>query len=334
MLTRTGHRWLVLTAAVTMVAAACGGGTEDTTTTAPAATSPPTTSVSTTTTAEDPLVSARRAVVRIVAEGSFIDPEYGEQLNAAGSGTGFIISEDGIAVTNNHVVTGAAFLQVYINDENDPRNARILGASECWDLAVIDIDGDGFTAMDWGSTDITAGLPIFALGYPLGDAEYTVLDGVVSKAAAGGESSWASVDSVIEHSADTLPGNSGGPIVDQDGRVIAINYAGNSQGQSFAIAADLGRNVVDRLQAGEDFESIGVNGEAVVSSDGSFSGVWVASVKSGSPADVAGIEGGDLITKLEGLVLGTDGSMADYCDILRSHGPDDPLSIEVYRPRW
>ena len=232
MLTRTGHRWLVLTAAVAMVAAACGGGTEDTTTTAPAATSPPTTSVSTTTTAEDPLVSARRAVVRIVAEGSFIDPEYGEQLNAAGSGTGFIISEDGIAVTNNHVVTGAAFLQVYINDENDPRNARILGASECWDLAVIDIDGDGFTAMDWGSTDITAGLPIFALGYPLGDAEYTVLDGVVSKAAAGGESSWASVDSVIEHSADTLPGNSGGPIVDQDGRVIAINYAGNSQGQS------------------------------------------------------------------------------------------------------
>ncbi len=333
MKSRPAHRWLIVIAVMAVVAAACGGGTDETTTTAAPATAPPTTAAPTTTTeAVDPLVAARQAVVRIVAEGSFIDPEYGEQLNAAGSGSGFIISDDGIAVTNNHVVTGAAFLQVYINDEDEPRNARIIGASECWDLAVIDIEGDGFEALEWSSGDITAGLPIYALGFPLGDDEYTVLDGVVSKSSADGESNWASVDSVIEHSADTLPGNSGGPIVDEDGAVVAINYAGNSAGQAFAIGADLGRSVVERLQQGEDFESLGVNGEAVLSSDGSFSGVWVASVKSGSPADLAGVEGGDLITKLEGLVLGTDGTMADYCDILRSHNAGDALAIEVYRP--
>ena len=75
-------------------------------------------------------------MVQIVAEGSFIDPEFGLQLNAAGSGTGFIIDESGIAVTNNHVVTGAAFLQVYIQGDSQPRNARVLGVSECSDLAA------------------------------------------------------------------------------------------------------------------------------------------------------------------------------------------------------
>jgi len=333
MTTATIHRWLVPVAGIALLTAACAGGSEDTTTTAaPSTSAPASTMAPTTTSGEDPLVAARRSVIRIVAEGSFVDPEYGEQLNAAGSGSGFIISEDGVAVTNNHVVTGAAFVEVYVNGETEPRNARIVGASECWDLAVIDIDGDGFDPLQWSDADATAGLPIFALGFPLGDAEYTVLDGVISKSSADGESNWASVDSVIEHSADTLPGNSGGPIVDEDGRVVAINYAGNAQGQAFAIAADLGRNVVDRLQDGEDFESLGINGEAVLSPDGSFSGVWVSSVKSGSPADIAGVEGGDLMTKLEGLVLATDGSMADYCDILRSHRADDPLAVEVYRP--
>ena len=77
--------------------------------------------------------------------------------------------------------------------------------------------------------------------------------------------------------------------------------------------------------------SIGVNGNAVASEDGSISGIWVSSVKSGSPANKAGIQGGDIITTMEGLVLATDGSMSDYCDILRTRSDKDTLSIEVLR---
>ena len=85
------------------------------------------------------------------------------------------------------------------------------------------------------------------------------------------------------------------------------------------------------MRTGQDVDSIGVNGTAILSEDGTISGVWVASVKSGSPASNMGIRGGDIITRLEGLVLAMDGTMADYCDVLRTHLPEDVLSVEVLR---
>jgi serine protease Do len=324
----------LLIAAFGLVAAACGSSTttetEPTAAAAESTTTPPpvdpttTSSPEATTTTVDPGPSAagsieevRAGVVRIVGTGTFVDPAGGVQANVPGSGSGFVIDPAGIAVTNNHVVTGAGLLEVYVAGEEAPRNARVLGVSECSDLAVIQIDGAALPFLDWYDGPVTAGMGIFAAGFPLGDTEYTVLDGIVSKENASGETSWASVDSVIEHSADTLPGNSGGPIVTADGTVLAVNYAGNNVGQSFAIGIDVARPVVDRLTAGEDVNSIGINGEAMI--EGDFSGIWVYSVESGSPADTAGIEPGDLLLSMESIVLATDGTMADYCDILRSH---------------
>ncbi len=337
------HRILLFAAASGLaVAAACGD--TSTSPTVPATAAPPTAPAplettrlapeSTTTVDPGPTAAAslqdvKAAVVRIVGTGTFADPAGGVQSNVAGSGSGFVIDESGIAVTNNHVVTGAALLEVYLAGDDRPRNARVLGVSECSDLAVIQIDGADFDFLDWHDGSVTAGMEVFAAGYPLGDAEYTVLDGIVSKERASGETSWASVDAVIEHSADTLPGNSGGPIVTADGRVVAVNYAGNDLGQSFAIAVDVARPVVETLAAGADVDSIGINGEAVF--DGEFAGIWVSSVKSGSPADVAGVEPGDLLLSMESILLATDGTMADYCDILRSHTATDTLAIEVYR---
>src|SRR5215213_1423175 len=78
------------------------------------------------------------ATVQVTAEGSFKDPETGQQVSGGWGGSGFIIDPSGIAVTNNHVVTGAALLQVYVAGEEDPLNAKVLGVSECADLAVID----------------------------------------------------------------------------------------------------------------------------------------------------------------------------------------------------
>lgn len=279
------------------------------------------------------LEGVQSATIQIEAQGTFTDPQVGTVYNAAGRGSGFIIDPSGIAVTNNHVVTGAALLQVWVGGEDEPRNARILGVSECSDLAVIDIDGDGFPFLDWYEDDITVGLDVYAAGYPLGDPEFTLTRGIVSKADADGETGWASVDAVLEHDAAIQPGNSGGPLVTAQGRVVGVNYSGGSPTnteQFFAISPDVAIPIVEQLEADTDVHSIGVNGEAVSDGEG-LSGIWVASVDSGSPADEAGVEAGDIITSLEGLVLATDGTMADYCDVLRTHDATDTLAIEVLR---
>jgi len=279
------------------------------------------------------LEDVQSAAIQIEAEGTFQDPEVGTVYNAAGRGSGFIIDPSGIAVTNNHVVTGAALLRVWVGGEDEPRNARVLAVSECSDLAVIDIDGEGYPFLEWYDGDLTPGLDVYAAGFPLGDPEFTLTRGIVSKADADGETSWASVDSVIEHDAAIQPGNSGGPLVTADGQVAGVNYAGGSStntDQFFAIANDVAMPIVEQLRAEEDVHSIGVNGQAVNDGEG-LSGIWVASVDSGSPADNAGVTGGDIITSLEGLVLALDGTMADYCDVLRSNTPEDTLAIEVLR---
>jgi len=275
---------------------------------------------------------AVKATVQIEAQGSFMDPQFGMQLNSAGRGSGFIIDPSGIAVTNNHVVTGAAFLKVFVQGYSEPLNAKVLGVSECSDLAVIDIEGDGYPFVEWNTAPVSLGTEIYALGYPLGDPQPTLTRGVISKVQTSGETSWASVDHVLEHDATINPGNSGGPLVTTDGKVVGVNYAGASDvNQYFSISAADARPVVEQLRAGTDMDSIGINGEAVSTDDGSTTGIWVASVESGSPADKAGIRAGDVITSLEGLVLATDGTMADYCDILRSRNSTDTMAVNIWR---
>ncbi|MEX0788732.1 MAG: S1C family serine protease [Anaerolineales bacterium] len=323
-------RWLLLPLASAVLAAlACGG---------PANTTPPPDTGGSTTGGESvsgavsTLDGVQAATIQIESQGTFVDPAVGLEINAAGRGSGFLIDPSGLAVTNNHVVTGAALLKVWVGGESQARNARVLGVSECADLAVIDLDGDGYPYLAWYDEEITAGMDMYVAGYPLGDPEFTITRGVVSKAAAGGETSWASVESTIEYDATSNPGNSGGPVITPDGAVLAVHFAGNAETrQAFGIAAQYARSVVEELQFGRDVDSIGVNGQAVSSEDGSVFGIWVSSVKSGSPADRAGVRGGDIIRSMEGLVLATDGTMADYCDILRSHSPSDTLAIEVLR---
>jgi len=125
--------------------------------------------------AVDSLEGVRGAVVQIVAEGSFIDPGSGTQATVAGAGSGFIIDPSGLAVTNNHVVTGAALLQVYVEGFDGPQNAHVVAVSECSDLAVIDINGDGFPYLAWYDGSVTTGTGSPAGGRPCVEPTGTTL---------------------------------------------------------------------------------------------------------------------------------------------------------------
>ena len=277
------------------------------------------------------LDEAKNAVIQIVSEGTFVNPDFSVSYNYPGTGSGFIIDPSGLALTNNHVVTGAALLKVWIGGERDKTyNAKVIGISECSDLALIDIEGEDFPYLEWHEGPIRVGLEVYAAGYPLGEPQFTLTRGIVSKEEAGGETNWASIDYVIEHDATINPGNSGGPLLDEEAMVVGINYRGReASDQYYAIGRDLAMDMAEDMEQGQDIEAIGINGEAFATDE--FSGIWVSSVESGSPADEVGVEGGDIITMLEGLILASDGTMSDYCDVLRSHNKDDTLDIEVLR---
>jgi S1-C subfamily serine protease len=279
------------------------------------------------------LDDVHKAVIQIEAEGTFLDPKLGLQVNAAGRGSGFIIDPSGIAVTNNHVVTGAAVVRVWVDGEEEPRIAQVLGYSECNDLAVIKIEGKDFNYLNWYDEEVTTGLEIYLAGFPLGEPEFSLTKGIVSKAHTTGNTSWTAITGgVLAHDATSNPGNSGGPLVDAKGQVVGVNFAGRAEtNQYFAISAATAKPIVEKLRNQDNFESIGVNGTVVSNDDNSISGVWVSSVASGSIADKAGLKPGDIIIQLEGLVVGTDGTMEDYCSVIRSHDAGTALSITVLR---
>ena len=281
------------------------------------------------------LEEVQSAVVQIVSEGSFVDPQEGELTNAFGAGSGFFISETGLVITNNHVVTGAAIIWVQVDGEDSRRNARVLGVSECSDLAVLQVErraDETFPFLDWFEGPMETGMNVYAAGYPLGDPEFTLTNGVVSKATANGNSVWSSVDSVLEHDANLNPGNSGGPLVDDAGLVLGVNYASApSASQYFAITNEEVQTILPDLIAEQNVNAIGINGTVLFSDENEPLGIWIASVESGSAADNAGISAGDLLRKLEGLQLATDGTFSSYCNILRGHRESDVLSIEVWR---
>ncbi len=280
------------------------------------------------------------AVIQILATGSFSSPAesiaISETYEGQSSGSGFIIDPSGIAVTNNHVVTGSATLQVYVSGKDDPVSAKVLGVSECSDLAVIDLEGDGYPYLEWSSEEANVGLEVRAAGFPLGDPEFTLTSGIVSKAEASGDTNWASVESVVEHDANIQPGNSGGPLVDAEtGQVVAVNYAGGDVGgtgtsQFFAISSALAKPLVDQLKEG-DVDSLGINGQAIYDEESGIYGIWVSSVDTNSPAGELGLQGGDIVEKIEGLSMGADGTLKDYCDVLQSRNADDKLAVQVLR---
>jgi serine protease Do len=274
------------------------------------------------------------AVIQIETTGTFRDPFEGRQ-KITGRGSGFVVDPSGIAVTNNHVVTGADTVTVWVGVERAEHKAEVLGASECSDLAVVRIDGGGsLPYLEWYQGDIKPGLEIYAAGFPLGDPEFTLSRGIVSRARGIIDESWASVDDSIEHDANINPGSSGGPVVSDDAKVVAVDYAGDeTTRQSFAISRDEALRILADLEKGQDVSSVGLNGVAIDPDNdfGITQGIWVSSVKPESAAAGAGILPGDIVTKLAGKRLAAQGTMKEYCDVLRAQKAGDKLPFTVYR---
>jgi S1-C subfamily serine protease len=274
------------------------------------------------------------AVFQIIGTGTINDVENGEQLNAEWGGTGFFIDSSGIGVTNNHVVAGAALLKAYVNGESKPRSITVLGTSECADLAVVQVQGSDFPYLEWYDGSVKTGLDVYASGFPLVEPEYNLTKGIVSKVNADGQTYWASLDYIYGHDAKINGGNSGGPLVTQDGQVVGVNYMSRaSVDQQFAIPGELAIPIVKKLQDEQNVASVGLAGSAIVfGPNGEYPGIWVESTTTGGIADKAGIKPGDIIHEVETILIGTDGTMKDYCDILRGHRENDPLKVMVYRP--
>ena len=275
----------------------------------------------------------RPAVFQLFATGTYNDIDQGLMLNSEWGGSGFFITPTGIGVTNNHVVAGAAILKAYVNGETTPRNVRVLGTSECADIAVVQVEGSDFAYLDWYDAEVKTGLDVYAAGFPLLDPEYNLTKGIISKVNADGETSWSSMSYIYGHDAKINPGNSGGPLVTTDGKVVGVNYMTvASYDQQFAIPAEQAIPIVNRLRERENVASLGMDGFAIVfGPNQEYPGIWVNSVTTGGIADKAGVKPGDIIHEVEDILVATDGTMKDYCDILKSHDLDDELKVFVYR---
>lgn len=283
--------------------------------------------------AVDNIDDVKGAVFQIIGTGTLNTVDEGEQLNAEWGGTGFFIDSSGIGVTNNHVVAGAALLKAYVNGETKARTITVLGTSECADLAVVQVQGSDFPFLSWYDGTVKSGLDVYAAGFPLVEPEYNLTKGIVSKVDAGGQTYWASLDYIYGHDAKINGGNSGGPLVTADGKVVGVNYMSRaSVDQQFSIPGDLAAPIVEQLRDEKNVASVGLAGQAVVfGPNGEYPGIWVESTTTGGIADKAGILPGDIIHEVETIIIATDGSMKDYCDILRGHKDDDPLKVMVYR---
>ncbi|MBC8160209.1 MAG: trypsin-like peptidase domain-containing protein [Roseiflexaceae bacterium] len=332
---------LVIPALLAVLLSACGPSTTVTPTAAPAAASEPTALPEPTAVPPSPtpdsLVSkiddVEQAVIYLEVDGGIV--EFGETTasSSAGSGSGFIIDPSGIAVTNNHVVTGAATIKAHIggtSKDAEGVDVRVLAVSECSDLAVIQLVGDGpYPYLEWYEGEVKNLLDVVAFGFPLFAESIDTTRGSITQLNVDGQSNWASLSSVLEHDARTNPGSSGGPLVTEDGKVVGVNYAGDSKtNQYFAIGGDEVRDLIEQLKQGEDDTSLGLNGEAFVDED--ISGIWVRSIKPGSPASKAGVKPGDVITSMYSTPMGEDGTMEKYCQVLRSH-PGEAVNLEVVR---
>jgi putative serine protease PepD len=267
------------------------------------------------------LAKVEPAVVAISAGSNF----------GSGAGTGFVISADGVIVTNNHVVDGADQIEVTFNDGRT-ESAEVLGSSVDNDLAVLKVEGTGFPTAKLGSSDaLQVGDEVIAIGnaLDLGD-DLSVTRGIISakdRSVPEAETG-ATIYGALQTDAAINPGNSGGPLVNADGEVIGINTAianpSQAQNVGFAISIDTAKSIIDDLRLGREVRAAFL-GVATQETD---DGVRVMQVTEGSAAADAGVERGDVIIAVGETAIETP---EDLGAAVRRLEPGDEVRILIER---
>jgi serine protease Do len=251
-------------------------------------------------------------------------------------GSGFLISEDGYIVTNNHVVADVDDIQVTFSDGREAK-ATIVGQDPKTDIALIRVEGmTGLTPLPLGDSDaILPGDWVVAIGNPFG-LDHTVTVGIVS--AKGRDIGQGPYDDYIQTDAAINPGNSGGPLLDLQGQVIGINSAINPQANTigFAVPINLAKTILPQLRE-KGSVTRGWLGVAVQPITPELAqafqldtndGALVAQVTPGGPADAAGLRRGDVIVRFGGEAIG---KMRDLPGVVSRTTVGQDVEIEVIR---
>jgi len=269
--------------------------------------------------------------------GKIGDSADSDSLVPVGSGSGFIVDEDGHVVTNAHVVAGAEKLSVTLADGTEVP-ATVIGSDELLDVAIVKLDlpaGQSVpgVATFGDSSKLRSGDQVVAIGNALGEFPNTVSEGTVNATgrsfpSEGGLTTW------IQHDAEIWHGNSGGPLLNLRGEVVGVNTAGIGSGMmgadsgsadmAFAVEGNtVCQAAADLLANGKiDWPYLGIQGEAT------SEGQSVVEVVEDGPSAAAGIEPGDVITAFDGQDITRQSSLID---LLFGHEPGDEVTVTVER---
>ena len=288
----------------------------------------------------------------------FDAPPNGELPPQMSGGSGFIVSDDGYILTNNHVVAGATTLRVYLPDRRE-YPAEVVGRDPTTDIAVLKIEDTGLPTLSLGSSnDLRVGEWVLAVGNPgLGGSpnqlDYTVTSGIVSALGRGlsliqqelqmegYEQPSVAIEDFIQTDAVINPGNSGGPMVSLRGQVVGVNSAiasrtGYYQGYGFAVPIDLAQRVMeDLIEFGEVRRAyLGIVMRPVESVDAEYyqlprpMGALIQDAVEGSPAAIAGLQQEDVVVELDGTPIERPSQLQL---LIAQHRPGEEVSVRFYR---
>lgn len=276
-------------------------------------------------------------------------PQQGPRVPQEASGSGFLITEDGYIITNNHVVADADQINVVLSDNRNLR-ARIVGRDPLTDIAVIKVDGERFPAVRLGrSESVRIGEWVLAIGNPL-DLGTTVTSGIVSAqgrtlnnligSTAGENGQWA-IEDFVQTDAPINPGNSGGPLVNLRGEVVGVNSAiasptGLYAGYGFAVPIDLARKVAeDLIRHGRVRRpAVGISVTNVRPEDAEvyglerIQGVVAQDFPASSPARDAGVRQGDVIVAVDGREVKRVGQ---FQRLIATRQPGERVALDLIR---
>ena len=262
-------------------------------------------------------------------------------------GSGFVISVDGLIVTNKHVVSDTEATYKVITKDDKNYDVQKIYRDPVNDIAILKINpstGSGLKPVEMGdSSKLKVGQFVIAIGTALGEFRHTVTTGVVSglgrgiTAGSSLEGAVEKLDNVIQTDAAINPGNSGGPLLNSAGQVIGVNTAVSAQGQNigFAIPINIVSEAIDNFNKTGQFNRpyIGVRYRIIDLKTAMQyeipQGAYVQQIITGSPADKAGIKDGDVIVKIEGRKLASDENGLSKAIETKKVG--DKIKVELWR---